>query len=123
MKFVRWFLGKIILFFDRVFAPKPVARAREDQARIDAAAAPFEIYQFEACPFCVKVRRHLRAANVTIPLRDATREPFRGELLREGGKVQVPCLKISEPGRPVRWLYESGDIMRYLDDQLGLARA
>lgn len=123
MKLVRWFLGKIILLLDRLFSPQPLNRSHEEQARINAAVKPFEIYQFEACPFCVKVRRHLRAANVEIPLRDATREPFRGELLREGGKVQVPCLKITEAGG-VRWLYESGDIMRYLDQALGLpARA
>jgi glutaredoxin len=115
MKFVRWFIGKIILLLDRIFSPKPIERSPADQEKIAAALGPYEIYQFEACPFCVKVRRHLRAANVSIPYRDALREPFRGELLNGGGKLQVPCLKISEAGQPTRWLYESNDIMRYLD--------
>lgn len=120
MKFVRWVLGSLIMALDRLFSPKAASRAPADQAALNAKLLPFELYQFEACPFCVKVRRHFRASAISIPLRDATREPFRGELLREGGKIQAPCLKISKPGEPVRWLYESSDIIHYLDQELGL---
>jgi len=40
----------------------------------------------------------------------------RTELIRGGGKAQVPCLKIEENGHE-QWLYESQDIIRYLKNQ------
>ena len=37
-------------------------------------------------------------------------EEYREELIREGGKRTVPCLKIVNEDQSVTWLYESGDI-------------
>lgn len=65
----------------------------------------------------MKVRRFLHAEAVELPLRDATRDPGRAELLAGGGKLQVPCLKIPEAGG-VRWLYESSDILQFLRGRL-----
>jgi len=42
-------------------------------------------------------------------------ELARQELLEGGGKAVVPCLKIKN-GDSVDWLYESMDIIRYLDE-------
>jgi len=39
---------------------------------------------------------------------------YRTELESSGGKIQVPCLQISQDGE-VSWLYESNDIIGYLD--------
>jgi glutathione S-transferase len=39
-------------------------------------------------------------------------------LLKEGGKVQVPCLKITENGQ-VSWMYESAVIKDYLEKEFG----
>jgi len=49
--------------------------------------------------------------------RDTLRDPeaYR-ELLQGGGRGMVPCLRI-ERGDEVEWMYESMDIIRYLDAQ------
>lgn len=52
----------------------------------------------------------MRQHDIELPLRDITSEPgARDELIRVGGKAQVPCLFID--GAP---LYESDDIIAYL---------
>jgi glutaredoxin len=114
MTIIRWILGKIILTLDALFAPRPVALPEEARGRMRENLRGLTIYQFETCPFCVKVRRYLRSVGAELPLLDAKREPYRGELLREGGKVQVPCLKIEEADGKARWLYESDDIIAFL---------
>lgn len=77
------------------------------------------LYQFEACPFCVKVRRALKRMNLNVELRDTRKNPaFEKELLAGGGQLQVPCLKIAEPGAPVRWLYESDEIIQFLSERI-----
>ncbi len=79
----------------------------------------FVLYQYDSCPFCAMVRRFLAAKGAEIPLRDTLREPgAQAELLAGGGKGTVPCLKIIDEGGAERWMYESMDIMRYLDQRL-----
>ncbi len=118
MKIVRWFLGKLILFFDRVFAPASPVRSEEGKRRVQGAFANLSIYEFKACPFCVKVRRFLKSEGIDLPLKDAMRDPARSELASGGGKLQVPCLKIQNNDGSVRWLYESSDIIQYLRERL-----
>ncbi|WP_287244006.1 glutathione S-transferase N-terminal domain-containing protein [Pseudoalteromonas sp.] len=115
MKFVRWLLGRIILFFDFVFTPRSKKRPAAEQAALDSVTSQFKLYQFKACPFCVKVRRAIKRQGLSVETRDAKgNEQFRQELLEHGGKVKVPCLRIEENGQ-VTWLYESNDIIAYLD--------
>jgi glutaredoxin len=118
MKIIRWFLGALILVLDRVFSPKGVERTHADQAALEVRLAGIDLYQFEACPFCVKVRRYLKREGISLPLRDATKEPYRSELISGGGKLQVPCLKISQAGEAPRWLYESNDVIDYLRSKI-----
>lgn len=78
----------------------------------------YVLYQYRGCPFCTRVRRFLNQRGVELPERDILRDPaaFR-ELLAEGGRSTVPCLRIeSEAG--TRWMYESADIIDYLDARL-----
>lgn len=115
MRLIRWPLGQLILLADAVTAPEPPNRPADEQARIDAATDGLALYQFRACPFCVKTRRAMRRLGVDIELRDASDEPrWRDELLSEGGRVQVPCLRIPQPDGGTRWLYESNDVIAYL---------
>lgn len=119
LKIIRLFVGKLILFLDWVFSPATPVRSVADQARVDAATAGLVIYQYEACPFCVKVRRAMKRLGVKIELRDAARSAeFREELVKGGGKNQVPCLRIPEGGGGFRWMYESGDIVRFLEGRV-----
>ena len=82
------------------------------------ACQRFVLYHFEECPFCATVRDFIEEHKLNIPYRNIRLDPSaREELLRVGGRTQVPCLFIG--GKP---LYESEDIIRYLDDEIVLKR-
>ncbi len=115
LKVIRLVLGKIILTLDALFSPKPLLRSPEAQAQADRATQGLILYQYEACPFCVKVRRAIRRFNLKVELRDAKRPGPAEELLRGGGQTQVPCLRVPEKDGSVRWLYESDAIIEYLE--------
>lgn len=77
----------------------------------------YQLFQYDRCPFCRRVRQFMDSAGIDIEIRDTLRDPeaFR-ELVRGGGRSTVPCLKIqSEEG--TRWLYESADIIAFLRDR------
>jgi len=115
LKIIRMILGSLILFFDWLFTPKGVKRDAMSQQKIDEKTANYTLYQFKACPFCVKVRRTMKRHSLDISTTDAKRsESSRDELLAGGGKVKVPCLRIEE-GDNVRWLYNSKDIIKFLE--------
>jgi len=42
-------------------------------------------------------------------------ETSREELLAGGGNLMVPCLRIDEGERGFQWMYESKDIIQYLE--------
>ena len=116
MQIIRWPIGQLILLVDRLTAPPRPSRPAELQARIDAATRGLALYQYVACPFCVKTRRAMRRLGVDIELRDAKNdERWRNELLQQGGKQQVPCLRIPTADGKARWLYESDDIIAHLE--------
>ena len=122
MKIIRWILGKFILILDALTSPKGIVRDSAAQKEIDAATANMSMYQFKACPFCVKVRRELKRHSLNIELRDAQHNVgIKAELTSEGGCHKVPCLRIEKPDNSVEWLYESNDIIAYLKTQFNLA--
>ena len=119
MELIRYVVGRILLLANFLTRPKPVIRGQGEQAKIDAAMSGMSLYQFRACPFCVKVRRHLRRRSLNIELRDARDNiEIKNELVREGGKHMVPCLRIETDAKNIRWLYESDDICAFLDSEL-----
>ncbi|MEW6056297.1 MAG: glutaredoxin [Bdellovibrionota bacterium] len=116
MKLIRQILGKIILLLDRLFSPKPIERSPEEQIKVDRLTSNLVVYQFEACPFCVKVRRAIKKLGLKIELRDVLNEPKYEEELMQGGKeYQVPCLRVTHDDGRVQWMYESSDIIDYLN--------
>lgn len=122
MKFVRWFLGRLILALDFLTSPRPLKRNEEDQAVVDAKTATMSLYQFHACPFCVKVRRQIRKGALNIELKDAKNDMVNKEkLTKEGGKHKVPCLRIEQDGNNIIWLYNSKDINSYLQEEFKLS--
>ena len=117
IKALRIGLGQIIIFLDFITRPRKLKRDQEAQAQVERAAAGLALYQFHACPFCVKTRRNLHRLNVPVALRDAKNDAaHRQALLEQGGKLQVPCLRIEEQGAS-RWLYESKAISAYLNER------
>ncbi len=109
-------LGQLILLLDFITRPRRLQRTPEAQAAVDGEVAGLALYQFHACPFCIKTRRSLRRLNLSPALRDAKTEEHRQALLAGGGKLQVPCLRI-ETADGVRWLYESSAIIAYLEER------
>jgi glutaredoxin len=74
------------------------------------------LYEFEACPFCQKVMDYIEAENLKVEYRNIREDPaFREELVEGGGKSTVPCLRITQTDDSHRWLYESDDIIEYLE--------
>jgi len=63
----------------------------------------------------VKVRRDMKRNGLNIDLRNINKQPeYKDELIREGGKRTVPCLKITAKDDKTTWLYESKEIIQYL---------
>lgn len=113
---IRWVLGYFIYAFDWLTRPAIPNRSVEKQSELDAVTANMALYHFKLCPFCVKTRRKVRQLGLNIETRDARNNPqWNAELIAEGGKYQVPCLRIVDDKGDVNWLYESTAINDYLD--------
>jgi len=121
MKLIRWFVGRLILFTNRITLPTPILRKKIDQDKVDKQTKRLTIYQFEACPFCVKVRRFIRKNSLKINLKDAkNNKNYKFELVNEGGKHKVPCLRIEKTNTSTEWLYESTEIIKFLNKEFKL---
>jgi glutaredoxin len=119
VKALRNGLGIIIVFVSWLTQPKQVKRSEAEQVKVQALMQGLALYQLYACPFCVKTRRAIHRLNINIDIRDIGKQTsYRQELEQQGGRVKVPCLRIEEQGE-VRWMYESGDIISYLDQRIG----
>ena len=122
LKAIREGLGRLIILVDFLTRPKPMQRPPAAQQAVEDAMRGLAIYQFYACPFCVKTRRALRRLNLPMELRDAKNDPsHRAALESGGGKIQVPCLRIDGEG-DTRWVYESKEIIAYLEGRFGAAQ-
>ncbi|MGY4493106.1 glutaredoxin [gamma proteobacterium L18] len=117
MKALRVGLGQLIVIGDLLTRGPKRKRSAQAQADVEQQARGLSLYQFHACPFCVKTRRTLHKLNVPVALRDAKNdEQARQTLLAEGGRIKVPCLRIEENGQTT-WMYESKVIIAYLQQR------
>lgn len=115
IKCIRNLLGGLIALIDLVTRGRKLKRSPEQQAKVTEETQHLALYQFFACPFCIKTRRAIYKLNLPIEKRSASEgSPHREDLLVGGGRVKVPCLRIEENGN-VEWLYESSDIIQYLE--------
>ncbi len=82
---------------------------------------PLELYEFEACPYCRKVREALSMLDLEAIVYPCPKggPRYREQVKAEGGKAQFPYLKDPNTGKA---LYESDDIVRYLYAQYGDGR-
>jgi glutaredoxin len=116
MAIIRFILGKLILLLNWIFTPRSITRDPAQQALIAGQTANLTLYQYQACPFCVKVRRAMKRQGLKIETRDVKRnDAAREELLAGGGDLKVPCLRIAEGERGDQWMYESSEIINYLE--------
>lgn len=119
---IRWALGQIIILIDWLTRPKPMQRSVEMQSEIDKQTESIVLYQFKQCPFCVKTRRTMRRLALSIEKRDARNNPkWNQELINDGGKYQVPCLKITADDGSIEWMYESTNINQYLNERFAIS--
>jgi glutathione S-transferase len=90
---------------------------REAQASSEKALA---LYGYPQCPYCQRVLRATERLGLTIELRNTMLEPrYQQELYEVRGRATVPVLRIEEPDGDVRWLPESADIIRFLEERFG----
>jgi len=111
---IRQVLGRLIVALNVVFPPRKKSRTKAEQEKVNLETQKLVLYQFNLCPFCVRVRRMMTRLRLKIECRDIkASETHQSELIAGGGKRKVPCLRIEE-GSKITWLYESMEINTYL---------
>jgi glutathione S-transferase len=80
---------------------------------------PLEVYEFESCPYCRKVREVLSILDLDAFIRPCPKggPRFREEVKARGGKALFPYLVDPNTGKQ---LYESDDIVAYLYQHYGV---
>jgi len=118
-KGVHAIVGPILLTVDWLTTPRGIKRSPDEQQRIDKHTKNLVMYQFFTCPFCIKTRRAIKRLSPNTETRDALKNASsRQQLLEGGGVIQVPCLRITTEDDGVEWLYESNEIIKYLEESL-----
>ncbi len=65
----------------------------------------------------MRVKSFLSTHGIEIPMRNTVMDiSAYKELVTGGGRATVPCLRIERDDGQVEWLYESLDIMRFIDE-------
>lgn len=119
-RLLRLVLTPFMLLSEKLSTPKAISRPAEQQAAVDEATNKLALYQFRACPFCMKVRKEMARLGLNIELRDAQHDPkHREALLAGGGNIKVPCLLITDDQGQEQWMYESDEINTWLNRQFG----
>lgn len=79
------------------------------------------LYYKPTCPYCQRVLGEAESLGVKMDLKDVSAdETIKDELIEKGGKRQVPFLVDTD--RDVS-MYESGDIVAYLEEHYQTAEA
>jgi len=84
-------------------------------------ALPLDLFEFEACPYCRKVREALCVLDLEAMILPCPKggPRFREEVRRRGGKTQFPYLVDPNSGKQ---MYESAEIVAYLFERYGAGR-
>ena len=117
---IRILLIPFMHLYEFATTPKGMVRAETAQQEVNMECLNLALYQFQTCPFCIKVRREINRLSLPIVLRDAQKNmQNRADLLQGGGEVKVPCLQIRDEQGNVQWMYESAEINKYLHKRFG----
>lgn len=121
-KTLRLLLTPAMLLWAKLATPKGIVRSVAAQQQTDQQCKQLKLYHFKTCPFCIKVRHEMARLSLAIELRDAQHDPVdRADLQQGGGKIQTPCLQITDAHGQIQWLYESKAIISYLQQRFNLA--
>lgn len=76
----------------------------------------FTLYKMDNCPYCSKTIKAIKGLHINVDYKDINESDKHNQtLINEGGKRQVPCLKITVENKQPVWLYESDDIINFLE--------
>jgi len=100
---------------------RDVADEQASEVATEAASqAGLSLYQFNSCPFCMRVRSAAAELGIELELRDTLSDVDHARAVIEAtGRRTVPVLRIEDDDGGVEWLPESADIVRYLRDRFG----
>eukprot|EP01025_Chloroclados_australasicus_P042744 TRINITY_DN4546_c0_g1_i1.p1 TRINITY_DN4546_c0_g1~~TRINITY_DN4546_c0_g1_i1.p1 ORF type:complete len:325 (-),score=12.46 TRINITY_DN4546_c0_g1_i1:220-1194(-) len=79
---------------------------------------PLNVYEFETCPYCKKVREAISILDLDVMVYPCPKngERFRSVVLEKGQKTQFPFLE--DPNTNMQ-MFESDDIIKYLFQEYG----
>ncbi|XP_068648725.1 uncharacterized protein [Aristolochia californica] len=100
---------------------KSLLESSRTQSAAENYSTCLQLYEFEACPFCRRVREAMTELDLSVEVYPCPKGSLRHrEIVRNiGGKEQFPFLVDSNTGRS---MYESGEIVKYLFYQYGHGR-
>ena len=111
-----------MLLKEALTRPKGITRNVQAQAAVDSQCQSLTLFQFKTCPFCIKTRQEISRLSLNIQRVDAQHEgEGRRMLLAGGGQTKVPCLRITDSAGGSQWLYDSGNIIAYLQQRFAKA--
>ncbi len=103
-------MRKFLLLLVPLFFP-PSLQGEVETPTFQVKSEQLVLYYMPSCPYCKPVVAKIKRENLPITLKNVSaNSAYRKELVAKGGKAQVPCLLVN--GRAI---YESDDIMDYLD--------
>lgn len=73
------------------------------------------LYSKKGCKWCEKVFSEVKNLSALVEIRDASDPEHAKELIRIGGKYQVPCLVVNKKA-----LYESSCIIEHLNHSISM---
>ncbi len=104
-------IGSLVHIYDDMFAVVYQEYETEKQGqKVNVEKPKLFLYTRSTCPYCKKISAYLASVNKAISSLDIGETPDAAkDLIKVGGKKQVPCLVIN--GKP---LYESNEIIKWL---------
>ncbi|XP_037477926.1 uncharacterized protein LOC119355243 [Triticum dicoccoides] len=99
-----------------------VAASSTERVGTPTSAPTLQLYEFEACPFCRRVREAMTELDLSAEVYPCPKGSLRHrDVVRKiGGKEQFPLLVDASTGVT---MYESGDIVKYLFKQYGQGKS
>lgn len=103
----------LFLCFNASILGGPISNSKNDinlkKTSLKANTNTLVLYINPRCPYCHKVTDYLKANKRSVPTKNTDNPGVREELLKVGGKAQIPCLVINGKA-----LYESDAIIEWL---------
>lgn len=97
---------------------RKVSRTEARQLEAQHDADKLALYHSSGCPYCLLTRRAIDRLALDVRLRNIDSDPEAlRELVSGGGRRTVPCLRIDADDGRRRWMYESRDIVAYLEER------